>query len=212
MKERSFMLDKKIINTLFLDIGGVLLTNGWDRKARHSAVEKFNLDEEEVNERHHLTFDTYESGKLSLDEYLNRVIFYENRNFDREKFKSFMFNQSQPLPEMLDFVKNLKKKNKLKVTAVSNEGRELTEYRINQFRLYELFDAFVASSFVHLRKPDTDIYRYALDISQVSPSTVAYLDDRHMFVEVAGTLGIKGIHHKGYESSKKELEKLGLSL
>ncbi len=206
------MLAKTKINTLFLDIGGVLLTNGWDRNARLKAVEQFNLDEEEVNERHHLTFDTYESGKLSLNEYLNRVIFYEKRKFTREKFKNFMFSQSQILPDMLDFVKKLKMKNKLKVTAVSNEGRELTEYRIKKFRLYELFDAFVASSFIHLRKPDTDIYKYALDISQVSPATVAYLDDRHMFVEVAATLGIKGIHHRDYESSKKELKKLGLTI
>ena len=206
------MPNPKKIDTLFLDIGGVILTNGWDRNARHRAVEKFKLDEDELNERHHLTFDTYESGKLSLNEYLNRVIFYEKRNFSRAKFKTFMFTQSQLLPDMLGFLKKLKKKNKLKVTAVSNEGRELTEYRIKEFRLYELFDAFVASSFIHLRKPDTDIYKYALDISQVSSSTVAYLDDRHMFVEVAGTLGIKGIHHTGYESTRKELKKLGLSL
>ena len=206
------MPGKKKVNTLFLDIGGVILTNGWDRNARHKAVEKFKLDEDELNERHHLTFDTYESGKLSLDEYLNRVIFYEKRKFSRAKFKDFMFGQSRLLPDMLDFLKKLKKKNNLKVTAVSNEGRELTEYRIKEFKLFELFDAFVASSFIHLRKPDSDIYKYALDISQVSASNVAYLDDRHMFVEVAGTLGIKGIHHTGYESSKKELKKLGLSL
>lgn len=206
------MAGKKRVNTLFLDIGGVLLTNGWDRNARHKAVEKFKLDEDELNERHHLTFDTYESGKLSLDEYLNRVIFYERRKFSRAEFKNFMLSRSRVLPYMLDFLKKLKKKNNLKVTAVSNEGRELTEYRIKEFKLFELFDAFVASSFIHLRKPDTDIYKYALDISQVSASNVVYLDDRHMFVEVAGTLGIKGIHHRGYESSKKELKKLGLSL
>lgn len=206
------MLGKKKINTLFLDIGGVLLTNGWDRNARHKAVELFKLDEDEVNERHHLTFDTYESGKLSLDEYLNRVVFYEKRSFSRAKFKAFMFNESQALPDMLNFIKKLKAKHKLKVTAVSNEGRELTEHRIKNFRLYDVFDAFVASSFVHLRKPDTDIYKYALDISQVSPSNVAYLDDRHMFVEVAGTLGINGIHHTGFESTRKELKKLGLSM
>lgn len=205
------MAKSKKITTLFLDIGGVLLTNGWDRHSRTLAVNKFNLDEEEINERHHLTFDTYESGKLSLDDYLSRVVFYEKRNFGLNEFKNFMFAQSKALPDMLGFIKELKKKHDLKVTAVSNEGRELTEYRISKFKLNKIFDAFVASSFVHLRKPDVDIYKYALDVSQVSPENAAYLDDRKMFVEVANTLGINGIHHNDYKSSKLKLEKLGLS-
>ena len=203
---------KKKINTLFLDIGGVLLTNGWDRQARHKAVEKFGLDLDEVNERHHLTFDTYEVGKLSLDEYMNRVVFYRKRDFTKDDFRRFMFSQSQKLPDMIGFIRRLKDKYKLRVTAVSNEGRELTEYRINKFKLYEIFDAFVASSFVHFRKPDVDIYKVALDVSQVSPREVMYIDDRHMFVEVAKTLGIKGIHHTGYESTKIKLERAGFRL
>lgn len=202
----------KKINTLFLDIGGVLLTNGWDRSARNKAVEKFGLDLDEVNERHHLTFDTYEVGKLSLDEYMNRVVFYRKRNFSKDEFRKFMFSQSQKLPDMISFIRRLKDKYNLRVTAVSNEGRELTEYRINKFKLYKIFDAFVASSFVHFRKPDVDIYKVALDVSQVSPREVMYIDDRHMFVEVAKTLGIKGIHHTGYESTKIKLEKAGLRL
>jgi putative hydrolase of the HAD superfamily len=203
---------KKKINTLFLDIGGVLLTNGWDRQARYKAVKQFNLDLDEVNERHHLTFDTYEVGKLSLDDYMNRVVFYRKRNFTKDDFRKFMFSQSQKLPDMISFIRRLKDKYKLRVTAVSNEGRELTEYRINKFKLYEIFDAFVASSFVHFRKPDVDIYKVALDVSQVSPREVMYIDDRHMFVEVAKTLGIKGIHHTSYDSTKIKLEKAGLRL
>ncbi len=199
------------ITTLFLDIGGVLLTNGWDRKARKKAVEKFNLDEEEINERHHLTFDTYEAGKLNLEEYMHRVVFYEKRNFSPEDFKSFMLSQSQNLPDMIEYISALKKKYELNVTAVSNEGRELTEHRIKTFELHKLFDAFVASSFVHFRKPDVDIYKIALDVSQAEPQNILYLDDRHMFIEVAETLGIKGIHHKSFETTKAELAGYGLS-
>lgn len=199
------------ITTLFLDIGGVLLTNGWDRKARKKAVEKFNLDEEEINERHHLTFDTYEAGKLDLEEYMHRVIFYEKRNFSTEEFKEFMFSQSRKLPDMIEYISALKKKYELNVTAVSNEGRELTEHRIKTFELNKLFDAFIASSFVHFRKPDVDIYKIALDVSQSDPQNVLYLDDRHMFIEVAETLGIKGIHHKNFETTKAELASYGLN-
>ena len=81
-----------LITTLFLDIGGVLLTNGWDRQARRLAAERFQLDHGEFDERHHLTFDTYEEGKLSLDEYLDRVVFFGERAFSREAFKAFMFS------------------------------------------------------------------------------------------------------------------------
>jgi putative hydrolase of the HAD superfamily len=200
------------VTTLFLDIGGVLLTNGWDHNIRTRAAENFSLDYEEMNERHHLTFDTYEEGKLSLDEYLNRVVFYEKRSFSREEFKAFMYAQSQPFPEMIELMRGLKVQYGFEVAAVSNEGRELTVYRVQQFKLGTFIDFFVSSCFVHYRKPDEDIYRIALDIAQARPEQVLYIDDRAMFVEVAQGLGINGILHSDYESTKKVLETFGLSL
>jgi putative hydrolase of the HAD superfamily len=200
------------ITTLFLDIGGVLLTNGWDHNIRTRAAVKFGLDYDELNERHHLTFNTYEEGKLSLDIYLDRVVFYQDRSFSREEFKAFMYAQSQPFPEMLELMRGLKKQHGLQVAAVSNEGRELTVYRVQQFKLGTVIDFFVSSCFVHYRKPDSDMYRIALDIAQVSPQQVVYIDDRAMFVEVAQGLGIRGIIHKGYESTRKALEAMDLSL
>lgn len=200
------------VTTLFLDIGGVLLTNGWDRGIRTLASEKFGLDYKEMDERHHLTFDTYEEGKLSLDQYLDRVVFYQERSFSREEFKTFMYAQSQPFPEMIELMRALKTQHGLQVAAVSNEGRELTVYRVQQFKLGTFIDFFVSSCFVHYRKPDADMYRIALDIAQVSPQQVVYIDDRPMFVEVAQGLGIQGIIHSGYESTQKTLETLGLAL
>ena len=200
------------LTTLFLDIGGVLLTNGWDRGIRTLASEKFGLDYKEMDERHHLTFDTYEEGKLSLDEYLNRVVFYQERSFSREEFKAFMYAQSQPFPEMIELMRGLKAQHGLQVAAVSNEGRELTVYRVQQFKLGTFIDFFISSCFVHYRKPDADLYRIALDIAQVGPEQVVYVDDRPMFVEVAQGLGIKGIVHTGLDTTRKTLADLGLSL
>ncbi len=200
------------ITTLFLDIGGVLLTNGWDRHSRRHAAEKFGLDFPEMDERHHLTFDTYEEGKLSLEDYLTRVVFYGKRPFSREDFKTFMFAQSRPLPEMLEFMQRIKKKYALEMGAVSNEGRELTVFRINKFNLKSFIDFFVSSCFVHIRKPDEDMYRIALDIAQASPEQSIYIDDRAMFVEVARGLGINGINHVGYETTRAALAEYGLSL
>lgn len=200
------------INTLFLDIGGVLLTNGWDREARTRAAQKFELDYNEMDERHHLTFDTYEEGKLSLDEYLTRVVFYEKRPFTRGDFRTFMFAQSQPFSDMLDLIRRLKSQYRLRLAAVSNEGRELTVYRVQHFQLESLIDFFISSCFVHYRKPDADMYRIALDIAQTPSEQVVYIDDRALFVEVAQGLGIRGIVHKDLAGTQKALAELGLKL
>jgi len=200
------------ITTLFLDIGGVLLTNGWDREARLRAAQEFHLDYQDLDERHHLTFDIYEAGKLSLDEYLQRIIFFEPRNFSMQEFRNFMFSQSKPFPEMIELVHELKNRYGLKTVAVSNEGRELTVYRIRQFDLGRIIDIFISSCFVRFRKPDHDIYKIAMDIAQVPPEQVVYIDDRPMFVEVAKGLGIRGIHHTSFEATREALKAMGASL
>lgn len=200
------------ITGLFLDIGGVLLTNGWDRSMRARAAEQFRLDPTEMDERHHLTYDTYEARKLSLDEYLDRVVFYQDRSFSREEFKAFMFAQSRPYPEMIQLIRDLKARYRLKIAVISNEGRELAVHCIRQFALGAFVDFFIVSCFVHCRKPDPDIYRIALDIAQVPPTQVAYIEDRAMFVEVSRSLGFRSIHHTGYESARARLASLGLAL
>jgi len=203
---------QKKITTLFTDIGGVLLTNGWDRHARGEAAVLFNLDSVDLEERHHLTFDTYEVGKLTLDEYLERIVFFEERTFTCDDFKDFMFKKSLPYPEMIALICDLKKKYNLKVAVISNEGRELNQYRINTFKLNEFVDFFVSSSFVHFRKPDADIFKVAIDISQSDVETSLYIDDRMLFVQVAEGLGLKGIHHTTYEDTKSQLAEFGLEL
>jgi putative hydrolase of the HAD superfamily len=202
------MKKKPAITTLFTDIGGVLLTNGWDREARKKAIKIFELDAEETEERHHLTFDTYEVGKLSLEEYLDRLVFYKKRSFTKKQFKKFMFEQSQPFPEMIEMMKGLKKKHKLKVAVVNNEGLELNEHRIKTFKLNGFVDFFISSCYVHFRKPDKDIFKIALDTAQVNPQQVVYLEDRSMFVEVAESLGIKGIRHVDYKKTLEQLNTL----
>ena len=210
--QKRYAMSTTTISTLFLDIGGVFLTNGWDRSARKRPAEKFNLDLAEMDERHHLTFDTYEEGKLSLGEYLSRVVFCEELSFSQDDFRNFMFDQSRPYPEMLELVRNIKARYGLKIAAVNNEGRELSIHRIRKFNLASFIDCFVSSCFVHYRKPDADIYRVALDITQASPQQVVYIEDRAMFVDVARGLGMNGIHHEALETAKAALGSFGLLL
>lgn len=208
MKRTEFATSK--ITTLFLDIGGVLLTNGWDRESREKAAQTFRIDYQEMDERHNLIFGAYEEGRLTLDEYLDRVIFFRNRPFTRESFRQFMFAQSRQYPMMFELIRTLKERYTLKIVAVNNEGQELNEYRIRKFDLNLIFDFFVSSCFVHHRKPDKEIYQYALDAVQAPPREILYIDDRLLFVEMAQELGIRGIRHVNFRSTVSELEKIGL--
>ena len=203
------MKEPNNITTLFIDIGGVLLTNGWDHESRNLAAEKFNLDKPEMEARHSLAFETFELGKLTLEEYLNITVFYEHRDFTKEEFRQFMFSQSQPHQQMIELIKALKKRYGLKVVVVSNEARELNSYRIQHYKLTEFIDFFISSTFAHMRKPDISIYKMALDMAQVLPSETIYLDDISVFVKVAETLRIKGICHVNYETTVKELQSMG---
>jgi len=202
------------VTALFLDVGGVMLTNGWDRKAREAAAKKFGLDLDDLNDRHRMTFDTYETGKLSLEEYLKSSVFYKDRSFTLDDFRNFMFDQSVAYPEMIDLIRGLKEKYKLKIAVVNNEGRELNEYRIKQYKLGEFVDFFISSCFVHFRKPDADIWKIALDIAQVPKEEVVYIDDRPMFVQVAQGLGLRGVvhNHRDVGQTKTALAGMGLTV
>jgi putative hydrolase of the HAD superfamily len=200
------------ITTLFLDIGGVLLTDGWGLDYRSAAAQAFELDPKELETRHHQAFDTYEVGKLSLDDYLKRVVFHQKRSFTRAQFKSFMFAQSKPYPQMIELVRGLKAKYGLKVLVLSNEGRELNAHRIRKFKLDGWVDGFISSCFVHLRKPDPEIFRLALDIAQVPPQHVLYVENTPMFIQVAEGLGIPSLLHTDYASTCRKLALLGLDL
>ena len=198
------------ITCAFVDIGGVLLTNGWDHQARQRAATHFYLELADLEDRHHLTVDTYEEGKLTLDDYLGRVVFHQERPFTRAQFRDFMFAQSQPYPEMIALVAQLKVWYGLKIVVVSNEGRELNEHRIRAFKLDEFVDSFISSCFVHIRKPDADIFRLALDIAQVSAQQVVYLENTQMFVQIAAGMGMHSLLHTDYTSTCAKLASFGL--
>lgn len=204
------MKNEAPIKTLFLDIGGVLLSDGWDHHARRRAAKKFHLEWAQLEDRHALNFATFEEGKLTLDVYLDRVVFHEKRSFTRAQFRRFMFAQSVPCPGMIQLATQLKIRHRLKVVVVSNEARELNAYRIRHFKLDALVDAFVSSCFVGVRKPDADIFRLALDIAQTPARQIVYIENTPLFVQIAEGMGIRGILHTDYKSTSAKLASWGL--
>ena len=198
------------ISALFVDIGGVLLTNGWDHQSRKRAAIHFKLNLAEMQERHELNFETHEEDKTTFNEYLDRVVFYQKRPFTRAEFRQFMFAQSKPYAGMIELVRNLKAKYGLKIIVVSNESRELNAHRISTFKLAGFVDAFISSCFVHLRKPDAAIFQLALDIAQTPVHQVVYIENTPMFIEVAEGFGIRSILHTDYKSTCAKLAAFGL--
>lgn len=192
--------------TLFVDVGGVLLSNGWDTPLRNRTAEKFHLDPIEMESRHQMVFEDFERGYLSLNEYLHHIIFYKPRSFSQDELIAYIFDVSTALPGMIELVNRLKSKYDWKVALLSNEGAEIATNRIKKFDLKSLADYFIVSGYVGYRKPDLRIYQLALGLSQTAPNAVIYIDDRKHFVEIARSFGIFAIHHVDYSQTQKILE------
>jgi putative hydrolase of the HAD superfamily len=199
------------IKALFWDVGGVLLTNAWDRTQREAGLQKFQLDREEFADRHELVISSFERGKITLDEYLERTVFYRSRRFTREEFKELMYSLSKPDTDALAFAKSLAESKKYFMGTINNESRELNQYRIEKFGLRSIFKVFISSCYVGLRKPEEGIYRLALDTTQQAAEQCCFIDDRALNLEVAKRLGMQTIEMDDVAQLRVDLQKLGVA-
>jgi putative hydrolase of the HAD superfamily len=199
------------IEALFWDNGGVILTNGWDREARKRAADEFHLDWDDFSDRHELMLNAFETGQATLDQYVQRTVFYRPRDFKPENFKAFMFAQSQLFPEALEFCGKIAASRKYIMAALNNESREINQYRIKQFKLKDYFEVFFSSCYLGVRKPDIQIYRLVMEIMQRQPSACVMIDDRELNLECARELGLQTIQVKNLEQLKADLATLGVT-
>ena len=199
------------ITALFWDVGGVLLTNAWDREQRERALEEFKLDEVEFQDRHEMVVSSLERGKISFDEYLQRSIFYRVRSFTRETLKQYIFSLSQAHEEVLTFAGELAKSGKYLMATINNESVELNLYRIEKFGLRRIFTNFFSSCFVGLRKPEEAIYRLSIEVTQKQPQECCFIDDRALNLECARALGMHTIEMKDLGLLREELQTLGVT-
>ena len=200
------------ITTLFWDIGGVILTNGWDTRSRREAAQTFHLDWEEFQERHELSFPAFDSGNISLNEYLDRTLFYRPREFTREEFTSFMFAQSKEYPESRAVLDAAARTGKYFIGAINNEPLELNEYRIEAFRLRKDFQVFFSSCYLHARKPEEMIYRIALEVTQRPAQECVFIDDRSLNLENPRRMGMNTIHYQSAAQLRQELQTYGVEV
>lgn len=196
------------IKLLFLDIGGVLLSDGWNHTARMDAISKFDLEPVQFQKDHAVAFPLFENGKLTLDQYLESVIFNIERNFSKQEFADFMFSKSTQLPDFLPWLIEWKKQTNIKIFSINNEGREFNDYRIQKFGLHQCFDAFISSCEVGFSKPDPCIFKLALGIAKEEPQNCLYFDDRAIHVAIAKQLGLQAHVHHSFEQTKTILESI----
>jgi putative hydrolase of the HAD superfamily len=200
------------ITTVFSDIGGVLLTNGWDRGSRRLAADKFQFDWEEFQDRHDLSFPAFDSGHITLNEYLDRTLFYRPRTFTREEFMAFMYAQSVEYPESRAVLDAITQSNKYFVGAINNEPLELNQYRIDKFNLRRDFQVFFSSCYIHSRKPEELIFRVALEVTQRPAQECIFIDDRPLNLESPRRLGMNVIHYENAQQLRGDLQKYGVAV
>jgi putative hydrolase of the HAD superfamily len=200
------------ITTLFWDIGGVILTNGWDRGSRREAATVFNFDYEEFQDRHDLSFPAFDSGHITLNEYLDRTLFYRARPFTREEFTAFMFAQSKEYLETRAVLADAARTGKYFIGSINNEPFELNQYRVEAFNLRRDFLVFFSSCYVRSRKPEETIFRIALEVTQRPPEQCVFIDDRPLNLESPRRLGFNVIHHQNPGQLRSELRNHGVEV
>lgn len=200
------------ITTIFFDIGGVCLSNGWDHEQRQIIAEQFGFDYPAFDSRHRQVVDALERGQLALQEYLDWTLFYEPRPFSRDAIVNAMYGLSAPIPETLELVRALRDTGRYLLATINNESRELNEYRIARFSLCDLFSAFFTSCYLGLTKPQPDHYRRAMEIVQRAPSECLYVDDRPMNVEVARILGMQPVQFTDAAQLERDLQAAGVRI
>jgi putative hydrolase of the HAD superfamily len=199
------------LTTILFDIGGVLLTDGWGHESRRAAAAKFGLDWEEYADRHEKVAHAIETNRMSLDQYLTRAVFYRQRSFTREEFRAFIYAQSQPKPESIEIAKQLAASGKYFMATLNNEIFELNVYRVESFGLRSIFPVFFSSCFLGTRKPDEEIYRTALEVSQRQADECMFIDDRPVNLECPRELGMHAILFQNAEQLRAELKKAGVN-
>lgn len=198
------------ISALFWDIGGVVLTNGWDRRGRERAAQKFGLDWEDFEDRHELIVGRFETGKLTLDHYLDRTVFYRPREFDKEAFKVYMFDQSKPMDGTLGVLDRIARSGRYLLATLNNESRELNHYRIAHFELRKYFSLFMSSCFLGVKKPEDEMFRLALELTQREPEECLFIDDRGLNVECAARMRLQTVQFRNATQLERDLQGLGI--
>lgn len=202
----------KEISTIFFDIGGVCLTNGWDHISREKSTKEFSIDYEEMEKKHTKVFKLFEKGRISLDQYLNEVVFYKERSFNKKEFVNFMYSQSRVIDSTINILEKLSANKKYQLATINNESRELNAYRIRTFMLNKYFECFFSSCYLGVRKPEPEIFRIALNVLHKNADECLFIDDREENYNSAKNTRLKAIWLEEPLELQKKLETCNIEI
>jgi len=198
-------------DVILFDVGGVLLTNGWDHGERAAAAEHFGLNAEELEARNTKVVAAWDRSEIDRNQYLDATVFTEPRSFTHDEFFDFMLSQSRVQPDgALEILREVAASKRFLVGSLNNEPREMNEYRFGKFELRRYLKVAFSSCYMGLRKPEPAMYRRALDILGCPPYRILFIDDREENVAGAAAAGIKAIRFAGAEALRAELEARGV--
>jgi len=196
------------IRHIFFDIGGVLGSNGWDHEQRERAIKKFAINPEDFEWRHKEVVAEWEEGRITMDEYLDISVFHTKRDFTRNAFIEFMYSQSVPDEATISIARALSRQPGYTLMTLNNEALELNTYRIEKFGISQIFEAFLSSCFLGVRKPIRRFYSCGLGIAHAEPASSVFIDDRPQNILSASTLGINVVQFKSAAQLRSDLERV----
>src|SRR3984957_9114157 len=201
------------VETIFFDIGGVLLTNGWDEGQRATVLAKFGVLLDAYEARHEAANYRWERGLETARWFFDQTVFYEPRAFTFEQLWAEVEGQSGvQYPGTYNVLSDLRAAGKYRIATLNNESRELNEYRVKTFGLRGYFDYFICSGYVHEMKPHKDIYRTALEISATPAGRTVFIDDKPENCDAARKLGMQAIHFTSPQQLRSALTAIGVTL
>jgi HAD superfamily hydrolase (TIGR01509 family) len=203
------------IRTIFWDLGGVVLTNGWDPGQRKRVLSRLGVNLEAYEELHDRANYYWERGLLTAKDFFSQTVLLPNPKLDLtfDMLWPQVCAASKVLhPECLDMLAELKQMGRYRIATLNNESRELNEYRLDAFKLRSLFDYFICSGYVHEMKPNLGIYKSAIDISGFAASSALFIDDKPENCAAAEAVGMHAIRFESPAQLCTALVEYGIQL
>jgi epoxide hydrolase-like predicted phosphatase len=191
---------------LLIDWGGVLTSNVFD--SFRAFCESEGLATDAIRDRFRDDRDSrelliaLETGKLSEDEFEPR--FAAMLGVSAPGLIDRMFGAGESDVRMLDAVRRVRAGG-IATGLISNSWGTR---RYDRALLAELFDGVVISGEVGMRKPTPNIYVLGAEQIGLEPARCVFVDDLQFNLEPAAELGMATVHHRDYEQTITELERL----
>ena len=187
------------IKTIFFDLFGVLLGTDQSTIIHHVATQTNTSFLQAKDIVMGEIFMRLQRGEIGFNQYFQNLQYTipNGKNLNYESFKiKWLNNQIDELPAvcLLDRLKN-----KYEINIISNTTEAHIEHLKVQFNFLTTFDHVITSEAANSRKPQTDIFIYALNKVGTTPQYSIFIDDMKGNIQAASNLDFTTHHYINYE-------------